>query len=628
MMAFFPIPHEDELLYSILARYRVYSGNVSLKSTLDDIYGHRNVTAVMDLPSNINRIIANMPLDNQYHANELIQKHTLYPFYAAFIPPKRASEIKDYMKGDKGGSIYNKTGLMASSITLNEYFKFCPECLKEDRERFGELYWHRIHQISGVFVCPKHKVLLQDSKIPVRGFNKHEYVAATVNNCNNSRGITNITDDILQKLNLIAQDIEALLNSEHENKEIEWFRDQYINILMKKGLANVNGKIKQKELLSSFVDYYGDKLLILLQSYIDIHSDQNWLSDLVRRKNKTSHPIRHLLFIRFLGIAIEDLFNKKIEYKPFGGGPWPCLNPVANHYKEFVIEKVGIKYGNDSKSPIGIFQCSCGFQYIRTGEDIKKEDKFKITKINNYGPVWETKLKEIIDEKLSLRMTAKRLQVDPATVKKYASKLGLQAYWEERSDNRNKNSNSLNDNNKNRYDKLSYYREEWLKLIKDYPEKSKTQLRHLNKKVYGWLYRNDQEWMNQNSPKLISTRNTNPRVDWVQRDIEILSKVIIVLEEIHVSEGKPERITISMIGSKLGIRSLLEKHIDRLPKTKKYLENNIEGIEDFQIRRINWAIKELQEEDQDLKLWKIYRKAGIRTEYQKELNDKVLDLIN
>lgn len=168
MMAFFPIPHEDELLYSILARYRVYSGNVSLKSTLDDIYGHRNVTAVMDLPSNINRIIANMPLGNQYDANELIQKYTLYPFYAAFIPPKRANEIKDYMKEDKGGSIYNKIGLMASSIRLNEYFKFCPECVKEDQERFGELYWHRIHQISGVFVCPKHKVLLQDSKIPVR----------------------------------------------------------------------------------------------------------------------------------------------------------------------------------------------------------------------------------------------------------------------------------------------------------------------------------------------------------------------------------------------------------------------------------------------------------------------------
>jgi len=58
--------------------------------------------------------------------------YSLYPFYAAFIPPKRASEIKDYMKGDKGGSVYNKIGLMASSITLNEYFKFCPECLKED----------------------------------------------------------------------------------------------------------------------------------------------------------------------------------------------------------------------------------------------------------------------------------------------------------------------------------------------------------------------------------------------------------------------------------------------------------------------------------------------------------------
>ncbi|ETI89883.1 MAG: Peptide chain release factor 2, partial [Clostridium butyricum DORA_1] len=38
MMTFFPIPYEDELLYSILARYRIHSGNISLKSTSENIY--------------------------------------------------------------------------------------------------------------------------------------------------------------------------------------------------------------------------------------------------------------------------------------------------------------------------------------------------------------------------------------------------------------------------------------------------------------------------------------------------------------------------------------------------------------------------------------------------------------
>lgn len=626
MMVFFPIPHEDELLYSILARYRVYSGNVSLKSTLDDIYGHRNVTAVMDLPSNINRIIANMPLDNQYHANELIQKHTLYPFYAAFIPPKRANEIKDYMKEDKGGSIYNKIGLMASSITLNEYFKFCPECVKEDRERFGELYWHRIHQITGVFVCPKHKVLLQDSKVPVRGFNKHEYVAATVNNCNNSRGITNITDDILQKLNLIAQDIETLLNSEHENKEIEWFRDQYINILMKKGLANVNGKIKQKELLTSFVDYYGDKLLILLQSHINIHSDQNWLSDLVRRKNKTSHPIRHLLFIRFLGITIDDLFNKKIKYKPFGEGPWPCLNVAATHYLKDTIFDVNIKHNADSKKPLGTFRCSCGFIYLRTGPDIENDARYKISKVKVYGPTWEERLKKLVEKRLSLREIAQQLNVDPATVKKYVYKLDIITYWENRTvesikDDKARDDTEIKQNN------LQLKQNEWLSLIKKYPSQSRTELRKLNPALYSWLYRNCKQWMQKNSPIKKGPSNVTSRINWEERDNEILLRVTEVVEAIINSKGKPEQITISLIGSKLGIRSMIQKHLNKLPRTKKCLEEKIESTKDFQIRRIEWAIKELKFQGKELKPWLIFRTAGIRTEYHGYLIQEVEERI-
>jgi hypothetical protein len=79
------MPYEDELLYSILARYRIHSGNIGLKSALDDIYGDRNVTAVMDLPSHLDRIITNMPIDSKYSAEELIEKYTLYPFYTAFL---------------------------------------------------------------------------------------------------------------------------------------------------------------------------------------------------------------------------------------------------------------------------------------------------------------------------------------------------------------------------------------------------------------------------------------------------------------------------------------------------------------------------------------------------------------
>lgn len=38
MISFFPTPYEDELLYSILARYHLRSGNISYVDTNKDLF--------------------------------------------------------------------------------------------------------------------------------------------------------------------------------------------------------------------------------------------------------------------------------------------------------------------------------------------------------------------------------------------------------------------------------------------------------------------------------------------------------------------------------------------------------------------------------------------------------------
>lgn len=132
--------------------------------------------------------------------------------------------------------------------------------------------------------------------------------------------------------------------------------------------------------------------------------------------------------------------------------------------------------------------------------------------------------------------------------------------------------------------------------------------------------------MNRNSPKLLSKVNDNLRVDWEHRDEEIYNDVRVAVNDM-LSVGKPIRITISSIGSRIGIRPLLEKHLNKLPKTKRYLDEKTERIKDFQIRRLQWAVKELQEDGRDLSLWRLYRKAGIRENFQKELKEEAIKLV-
>jgi len=426
----------------------------------------------------------------------------------------------------------------------------------------------------------------------------------------------------MEKAFNITEDIKFLLSNNMANKPLEWYKEQYLSRLKEMGFANVNGRVRTKELLRSLLDFYGPELLEKMQS--EINNNSNWLNDILRRSNRTTHPIRHLLFTRFLGITISDLFNKKIEYKPFGEEPWPCLNPVSSHYLKPVINDVELKYGADSKSPIGIFRCDCGFIYLRTGPDQGEKDRYNITKIKQFGPVWEVKLKQLTRQRLSLRETARQLGVDPATVKKYAKKLSLKTYWITRSEEEDKSINSI----KQDYfdEKKEGYRGEWLNLRKQYPRSSKTELRQLNNRVFTWLYRNDRDWLNRNSPKLLSKVNDNLRVDWEHRDEEIYNDVRVAVNDM-LSVGKPIRITISSIGSRIGIRPLLEKHLNKLPKTKRYLDEKTERIKDFQIRRLQWAVKELQEDGRDLSLWRLYRKAGIRENFQKELKEEAIKLV-
>jgi len=622
MMTFFPVPYEDEVLYSVLARYHVRSGNTSYKATMKDLFGSTSVTAVMDLPSNIQNLVNNMPLNSRYTEEYLIKSHTLFPFYSAFLPPKRAEQVFESMKGDNGGSIYSRTGIMASSITLNSYFIFCPVCAKEDKLQYGELYWHRVHQIPGVLVCPKHYVPLYNSQVPVRGYNKHEYKAAGEENCVEPDTAVKYSDDIFEKLIRLAEDAQALLNSDFEKRDIEWYKEQYLAKMMEMGFATSNGKVHQKEFIKEFINYYSEKYLDIVQSRVHVDNDSNWLMDMLRKKNKTAHPIRHLLLSRFLDILLSDLFHKKMEYKPFGDGPWLCLNAAAEHYLRPVVSDLKISYSIDSKCPVGTFSCTCGFVYTRSGPDESEDARYQFGRIKRFGQVWEERLKELVNQKLSLRETARLLGVDTNTVKKYAKKLGLTTYWEKRSE-----SDGVYDNEGNSYSSMNldkdYYRENWNELRKQYPEMGKTQLRMVDKALFAWLYRNDREWLNQNSPDKKVANAVNSRVDWNQRDNEILSQVKGIVDKMMNSDEKPERITISLIGRKLGIRGLLQKHLDKLQKTKAYPDSVIETNHDFRLRRIRWAVKELEKEGEELTQWRIFRKAGIREEYKVELKKVV-----
>ncbi|MHC5725135.1 MAG: TnsD family Tn7-like transposition protein [Nostoc sp.] len=485
--------------------------------------------------------------------------------------------------------------------------------MEEDLQNYGESYWHRLHQTPGVLVCPVHGVTLQDSTIPIQGFNRHEYYAASLENCLVIPIQQAYSQETLKKLRLLAQDISWLITSNLFSRELEWFQRKYIALLTEKDFATATGRVNQKRLLDNFLFFYGAEVLEAVNSMVNYENEQNWLFSIVRKHRKSFHPIRHLLVIRFLTNSIEEFFNTDYQYKPFGEGPWLCLNAAVDHYLKPVITNLVVTHCLDNKKPLGTFSCSCGMVYCRTGPDETDEDKQRIGKVKTYGQFWEQKLKELVEiQKLGLRETARQLKVDSRTVKRYTAILKLKTFWKSSEKNQLVDSQEVLDSNLNlANDHKIKYREIWKALQQQYPEASKTTLRGLAKGTYIWLYRNDKEWLNKNSPSLKVPVPYSGKVDWAERDKQVLEKVKNAVLT-FMSAEKPARITICRIGKSIGLLALLEKHWAEMPLTKVYLESVTETVEDFQIRRIKWAIKRLDDCGEEIQPWKVIRLAALR----------------
>ena len=519
------------------------------------------------------------------------------------------------MKSDRGGNIHTTAGVMASAIFAPQYFRFCPECLQKDLDKHGETYWHRLHQIQGVIFCPVHKITLQNSQIPIQGFNKHQYEAATESNCQTGDLKLNYSQTAIKQLINLAQDIAQLLENTYTSRTLEWFTKRYQTLLIERGYANVSGRVKQEKLIDDFLYFYDAEFLEIIDSTVAYKDRSNWLSQITRKHRKVFHPIRHLLMIRFLTDSIDTFFHNNKQYRPFGKSPWLCLNAAAEHYLQPVITDLEVTHCLENKKPLGTFSCSCGMVYSRSGEDKTEEDKLRIGRVITYGRLWEDKLKELVEvKKLGLRATARELRVEPNTIKRYVALLDLTPTWTKNKP-KAKSPKSLSiDSGDIKQEK----RDIWLNLQQENSELSKTEIRKLAPDVYAWLYRRDRTWLNTNSPKLKQPKSSVDKVDWNTRDKEIFIKVQSAVEQL-LKKDKPVRITVSRIGASLGLKALLEKHLGKLPQTKAYLESVTETVEDFQIRRIEWAVKELDCQGEEIKEWKILRLASLR----EDVSDKV-----
>jgi hypothetical protein len=487
---------------------------------LKELFGSATAAAVIDLPNRLGYLAATLPANPSLTVDHLIDRHTLLPYFSAFQPISRVRQLRNDLKISYGPAVHMRSGIMASRIPTPDYLRFCPSCKLEDEEYLGETYWHRLHQLPGVEICPLHRVFLENSSVALHAGRKHiQFISAKQATRTMPMRYVDKANRDHQALLQLSRNAEWLLTRPSSCTSLESLYGRYLRLLVARGLATYTGSIQVKRLLNEFTTYYSPALMKLLHCELVNGSVEktNWLLRLVRPPKHAQHQLYHLLLIQFLGCTVEEFFQLPEELSSFGGASWPCLNPAASHYKQPVIMECQLgerlRYGK----PAGKFVCECGFAYVRIGPDSSPEDRFRVGRIISFGQVWEDKLNQLWeDSSLSISEIGRRLGVDPLTVRRHVVRLKLSL---SRSDKRlkplsptihlkGKAISAAWENKRRRC------RSTWLSAMKQGREITLKILRRKLPREYAWLLQHDAEWLGRNKPHPRRRSLPTVSVDW------------------------------------------------------------------------------------------------------------------
>ena len=92
---------------------------------------------------------------------KLLMRHTVFPYATAFVAPKvRETALRNALST---GACARGAGAVTQSVSDQvDSRRYCRECAREEFELTGESFWHRSHNLPGVFVCLRHKCLLYE----------------------------------------------------------------------------------------------------------------------------------------------------------------------------------------------------------------------------------------------------------------------------------------------------------------------------------------------------------------------------------------------------------------------------------------------------------------------------------
>ena len=247
-IAYFPAIYEDELVYSVLSRLYVHLGLMTYREAAKLYYQVKNTSPSIEFLNNMTVEIREHFL-KQCTMEELVEKHTMFPMYMRFYEKeRRKTTFEALVKMDSNKNIFP----LISNKKTARYLRYCPLCAKEDREKYGETYWHRSHQLYGNSVCSIHHCYLEESTVEISGKITPAFISADSEVAGNG-SIRMCDDEEVVKLSNYMTDIF--------NAPVDFEKEMHIgkylgNNLDEKYMSESGVQRKLRAFVQDYLQYY------------------------------------------------------------------------------------------------------------------------------------------------------------------------------------------------------------------------------------------------------------------------------------------------------------------------------------------------------------------------------------
>ena len=297
MIAYFPDAYENELLYSWLARYYQKSGYIAYRDVAEDLFVKPTVRPDIEFINPLTEDVIKMLCRNS-RMEDVVLNHTMYSYYGRFLPLERRKEAFKTMVAMEGKMVDKFPMKLLNG--KERYLKYCPLCVKEHRNKYGETYWSREHQCPDIRICTKHNVFLQDSTMNIN-YTSPNLVAAEMIIPEETPVIYNENELEYKISKYICEVFLAPVNFEND---ILYGKFLHNKLAGTKYLSKRGGAKRISELFKDITDYYADLEICKIEKLWHLEqiftSHRFYLSDMVA-------------IAYFLGISKEELLYPVIE---------------------------------------------------------------------------------------------------------------------------------------------------------------------------------------------------------------------------------------------------------------------------------------------------------------------------